>query len=343
MIYGRKNSSDSELPLLRLAHPMAFCAYLRSLGVPADHYLRQSGLPVLCDDPDTSVPLKRAWAFFDIACRNVAPELGWLVGAHVGDQHMNAAMLKKIENAPTLLQALRRFLRLYKADATSLQLGIEERRDGILFYTHYSGMSEVPGYHVSQAYQLGVILGLMRHFLGRQWVPQEIGIESEHVLFGAAGCFPDTQILTHRPTGYIAVPQHCLHQESPSADTKESKSEFPILNENLSGMDKNPTFLTRLRAVLRSYLSEGYISQQIAAELMNTSARTLARRLSAFGLTYGTLIDEIRYTVAKEKLSAPNTRIGEVAQYVGFNDQADFTRMFKRVGGLGPKEFRNSV
>jgi AraC-like DNA-binding protein len=343
MIYQKNISSISAPPLLRLAHPMAFCAYLRSIGVPADYYLRQSGLPVMCDDPDASVPLTRAWAFFDIACRNVAPELGWLVGAHVRDQHLNAAMLKKIENAPTLLQALRRFLRLYKADATSLQLGIEERRDGILFYTHYSGMSEVPGYHVSQAYQLGVILGLMRHFLGQQWVPREIGIESEHVLFGAAQCLPGTQILTHRPAGYIAVPQHCLHQESPFADANGGKAEYSLLDKNVSAMDKDPTYLVRLSAVLRSYLSEGYISEHFAAELMNTSARTLARRLSAFGLTYGTLIDEIRYTVAQEKLSTPNARIGEVAQYVGFRDQADFTRMFKRVGGLSPKEYRNSV
>jgi AraC-like DNA-binding protein len=83
--------------------------------------------------------------------------------------------------------------------------------------------------------------------------------------------------------------------------------------------------------------------QQYAAELMNTSVSTLARRLSFYGLTYGTLIDEIRYSVAKEKLSVPHARIGEIAQCVGFSDQGDFARMFRRVGGLSPKEYRNSV
>jgi AraC-like DNA-binding protein len=343
MMYLTTVSLELAPPLLRLAHPMAFCAYLHTLGTPVDRYMRRSGLPVLCEDPDTFVPLTRAWTFFDIASRNVAPELGWLVGEHVGDQYLNAAMLNKIENAPTLLQALHRFLRLYREDATDLELGIEERRDGILFYTRYSGMSEAPGYHVSQAYQLGVILGLIRHFLGREWVPQEIGIESAHVLFGVAKCFPDSQILPHQPAGYIGVPRECLHQGYPSTDTKEGKSDYPLLNENLPAQDKNPTYLSKLRAVLRSYLTEGYISQQFAAELMNTSASTLARRLSVYGLTYGALIDEIRYTVAKEKLSAPKAQISEVAQYVGFKDQGDFTRMFRRVGGLSPKEYRNSV
>jgi len=330
-------------PLLRLAHPMAFCAYLRTIGSPADQYMRRSGLPVLCDNPDASIPLKNAWIFFDISCRNVAPEFGWLVGEHVGDQNLNAVMLHKIEHAPTLLRALHRFLRLYKDDATDLELGIKNHRDGILFYTRYTGLRDAPGYHVSQAYQLGVILGLMRHFLGREWVPQEIGIEAEHVMFGAEKCFPDCQIRPHQPAGYIVVPRRCLNQKPPTTDIKEDEFSNPLLNENFSAEKKFPTYLSRLQVVLRSYLAEGYIPQQFAAELMNTSVSTLARRLSFYGLTYGALIDEIRYSVAKEKLSVPHARIGEIAQCVGFSDQGDFARMFRRVGGLSPKEYRNSV
>jgi AraC-like DNA-binding protein len=76
---------------------------------------------------------------------------------------------------------------------------------------------------------------------------------------------------------------------------------------------------------------------------MNTTVRTLTRRLSTCGLTYGTLIDDLRFEMAKEQLLKSDKRIGDIAQGVGFNHQADFTRMFRRVGGLGPKEFRNSV
>jgi AraC-like DNA-binding protein len=252
-------------------------------------------------------------------------------------------MLHKIEHAPTLLRALHRFLRLYKDDATNLELGIKDHRDGILFYTRYTGLRDTPGYHVSQAYQLGVILGLMRHFLGREWIPQEIGIETEHVMFGVEKCFPDCQIRPHQPAGYIVVPRRCLDQKPPATDIKEGEFSNPLLNENFSAKNKFPTYLSRLQALLRSYLAEGYISQQFAAELMNTSVSTLARRLSFYGLTYGTLIDEIRYSVAKEKLSVPHARIGEIAQCVGFSDQGDFARMFRRVGGLSPKEYRNSV
>ena len=43
------------------------------------------------------------------------------------------------------------------AEASHIQLGIRERQVDVLFYTRYSGMREVSGYLISQAYQLGVI------------------------------------------------------------------------------------------------------------------------------------------------------------------------------------------
>ena len=337
--YRMEISAKKTPPLLRIAHLMAFTTYLRQLGAPVDRYLRQHGLPVLCDDPNAFVPLLRIWSFFSTAARYEDSELGWLVGAHVGDHELNPVLLWKLETTPTLLQSLRRFTLMIKAEATDLDIGIEERQDKILFYTRYSGMSEAPGYKISQAYQLGVFLDLIRHFLGRQWVPDEIGIETTHVPSGAEECFPGSRILTQQPAGYIAVPRSCLHQGPPRRDINIGRAENPLIKNKLPFLRENIDYLSMLRSVLRSYLPEGYVSERLAAELMNTSVRTLTRRLSTYGLTYGTLIDELRFEIAKERLQKPNAQIGEVAHYVGFKDQGNFTRMFRRIGGLSPKEF----
>jgi len=338
-------NSPGELgpPLLRLAHVMAFIAFLRQLGAPVDRYLRRHGLPVMCDDPDAFVPLLRIWSFFDTAARNEDSELGWRVGAHVGDHNLNAALLQKLETAPTLLQAMRRLKLMISAEATDLEIGIEQRQDDILLYTRYSGMGEEPGHKISQAYQLGIFLDLIRHFLGRQWVPDEIGLESPDIPSGAKEYFPGSRILTQQPAGYIAVSRCCLHRHPHFWDAKVGRAENPLLNDNLPVLSENFDYLSTLRELLKAYLSEGYVSERVAAELMNTSVRTLTRRLSTYGLTYGTLIDGMRFNAAKKLLRNPDMRIGDVAHSVGFKDQADFTRMFHRVGGMSPKEFRNSV
>lgn len=329
-------------PLLRFAHPLAFATYLRGYGCRADFYLRKSGLPTLCEDPTGFAPLQRIWNFFDSASLSETPELGWLVGAKVGDSKLNSTLLRKLESAPTLLQALRRFVRLYKMEVTDSEIGIKEHQNNIWLYTRYKGLRDEPGYHVSQAYQLGVFVGLIRHFLGEHWVPHEIGIESKLIPPGTAECFPGCRILTEQPAGYVVVPRWRLHQGPAFRDQRKSKAEKILLNDHVS-CEMSTDCESRLRLVLKSYLSEGYISQEKAAVLMNTSVRTLTRRLSARGFTYRTLIDDLRFEKAKEQLLKSDKRIGDIAQSVGFNHQADFTRMFRRVGGLSPREFRKSV
>ena len=330
-------------PLLRLAHVMAFMAYLRRLGAPVGGYLRRSGLPTMCEDPDAYVPVLRIWSFFDTVARNEDSELGWRVVEHVGDHQLNAGLLRKFESAPSLLQALRRFVQLVKTEATGLEIGLEERRDRILIYSRYSSLTGEPGYDVSEAYRLGIFLDLIRHFLGPQWVPDEIGLVSKHVPSGAKACFPGSRFLTQQPAGYIAVPRSCLHRNLAVSDAKVGRAENPLLNDISPLLSENPDYLSLLQVVLKAYIPEGYVSQRHAAEVMNTSVRTLTRRLSAYHLTYGELIDGIRFNSAKKLLRNPDMRIGDVAQSVGFKEQGDFTRMFRRVGGLCPKEFRNSA
>ena len=333
MDLSRKKSAP---PVLRLVHLMAFTAFLRHVGAPVDRLLRRQKLPVLCEDPDTFVPSSRVWSFFAAAARHEDPMLGWLVGAHAGDHNLNLGLLRKLETAPTLFYALQRLVQKVSTEASHLQLGIHERRDDILFYTHYSGMREVPGYMISQAYQLEIIIGLIRHFLGSQWVPDEVGIEHPRAPAIVEECLPGSRILTQQPMGYIAVPRSCLHQAVRSPDPKSGVADDSVLSEKSHYIDT-------LRAVLMSYLPDGYPSARFAAELMDVSERTLARMLSACGITYGTLVDEVRFTVAKKLLQKPGARIGEVAISVGFDDQSNFTRMFRRVGGLTPGEFRKAV
>lgn len=67
------------------------------------------------------------------------------------------------------------------------------------------------------------------------------------------------------------------------------------------------------------------------------------RRAAARGLTYGVLIDEVRFTEAKKLLQIPGARMADVALSIGFRDQSHLTRMFRRISGLTPREFRKAT
>ena len=314
---------------------MAFTAFLRDAGAPVDRLLRRERLPVLCDDPDMFVPLHRTWSFFATVARHEGPALGWWIGEYVGDQNLNSSLLSKLELAPTLFQAFHELQRLSFLEASDVRIGIYERRDDILFTTSYAGMRDVTGYKYSQAYQLGLFIDLIRHFLGRQWMPKKIGIEHCDVPSVAKQQFPGSRILTQQPVGYISVPRNCLHRAASCKNPGPGVAHNPLLTNNWDVIDK-------LRELLKSYLPDGYPTARFVAEVMDVSERTLARRLSARGLTYGKLVDQVRFEVAKQLLQKPDAQIGEVARYVGFDTQSNFTRMFRRVSGLSPKEFRKA-
>jgi AraC-like DNA-binding protein len=312
---------------------MAFRSLLRRIGAPTERYLRRARLPVLSRSPDTQVLVTRAWSFFDIAANENDPSLGWLVGEDIAEHNLNASLLHKLGAAGSLLQALRRLLRSANKEATHLQLGMYERQADVLIYTHYQGKSDVPGYHVAQAYQLGVILGLIRHFLGRHWIPGEVGIEQQTAPAAMVKLYPGCRVITRQPMGYIAVPQACLHFASP-----DSARETGVLYEPASGREDE--FLSALRTALKARLPDGYLSARFAAALMGVSERTLARRLSVYGRTYGELIDEIRFVEARKLLQESRTPINDVAVLVGFADQTNFARMFRRMGGISPTDFQ---
>jgi AraC-like DNA-binding protein/ligand-binding sensor protein len=60
----------------------------------------------------------------------------------------------------------------------------------------------------------------------------------------------------------------------------------------------------------------------------------------ATGLKFTDYVGRVRLEDAKTQLLNPNRRIGEVAYDVGFQSLTQFNRMFKRVFGQSPSEFR---
>jgi AraC family transcriptional regulator len=47
--------------------------------------------------------------------------------------------------------------------------------------------------------------------------------------------------------------------------------------------------------------------------------------------------------MAREFLQRQDMRIIDVAQSTGFRDQANFTRMFRRISGITPGQFRKLI
>jgi AraC-like DNA-binding protein len=319
-----------------MGHPLAFAAYLQAAGAPVDRLLRRHSLPTLCNDPNAFVPLRQTWSFFDTAARHAGPALDWPVGGYAGDRGLNLALLHRLESAPTLLEALRELQRLAHAEASHIQMDIRERGHDVLVCTRYAVLTDHPGYHVSHAYQLGVIVDVVRHFLGRCWVPEELGVRCESIPVEVRHLYPGARIRACRPAAYVAVPRRSLHRAVSRPLSGSASAAEPALADTFD-------FLGTLRSVLPAYVADGYPRARFLAELMGVSERTLMRKLASRGVSYAALVDGVRFRIATRLLVEEDLRIGDVAREIGFTDQSHFTRMFRRVGGVSPREFRKAA
>jgi AraC-like DNA-binding protein len=94
------------------------------------------------------------------------------------------------------------------------------------------------------------------------------------------------------------------------------------------------------REVILQVLSAGHPPIETVAAVVNTSVRTLQRRLAVSGRTYKKLVDEVRLAAARKALVESAAPLKAIAFELGFAEQASFTRAFRRWTGQAPSQYR---
>jgi len=79
------------------------------------------------------------------------------------------------------------------------------------------------------------------------------------------------------------------------------------------------------------------------ARKLGVSQRTLARRLSAEGLTFAAILQRLKSDLAQRHLADETLSISEIAWLLGYQDVSAFTHAFKRWTGRTPTAIRQAL
>lgn len=79
--------------------------------------------------------------------------------------------------------------------------------------------------------------------------------------------------------------------------------------------------------------------EQLAGSL-HMSSRTLRRRLHQDNVSFRTLLEEVRQTLAEELLGIGGLSLEEVAERLGYGEVSNFIHAFKRWKGVTPSQYR---
>ena len=106
----------------------------------------------------------------------------------------------------------------------------------------------------------------------------------------------------------------------------------------LEGLEPNPPRRGCVRCCSRQCRRATSTRMEIARAL-HQSASTLQRRLRREGTTYQRLLDTTRRELALEYLKEGEHTLADITFLLGFADQSNFTRAFRRWTGKTPRQF----
>ena len=127
--------------------------------------------------------------------------------------------------------------------------------------------------------------------------------------------------------------------EQAEAGQQIMEEEPDYANENLR--------ISKVTEIIRDYIRENYmydLSVQDLADKMNYSEPYFCRLFKqSFGQNFTAYLTEYRVSMAKKMLEEPTVNIKDIGKSVGYEDSNYFTKVFRRITGQSPSEYRNTV
>ncbi len=136
-----------------------------------------------------------------------------------------------------------------------------------------------------------------------------------------------------------------LNAEIPSANPVLSNHVEQYLAEQTSESDRkdsNEDIQKRVEQAVTNLLSQGTPKLKNVAITLNTSVRTLQRKLQQENLSYKDLLNKVRVDLAKEYLRDSKDSIQTISYKLGFTEPGNFIRFFKSQTELTPNQFAKS-
>lgn len=105
--------------------------------------------------------------------------------------------------------------------------------------------------------------------------------------------------------------------------------------------ESEPATTQLVRTLVRQLLPGGAVGLQDIARHVGLHPKTLQRRLSAEGATFGDLVDQTRRDTAQRLLLDTELTLDQLCRNLGYAEQSVLTRSCKRWFGTTPTAYRN--
>jgi AraC-like DNA-binding protein len=323
--------------LIRQVELQAPLDLLARHGAPLDELLARANLPERLQEPARGfLPARQLLAFFAGGARYLGMEdfgfrsvLG-ASGSKIGSWG------RLIPHCWRLRDALHCFSDQIVRDAPFLRAGVHYGTEHAWLWRRRDLPPKDPfAERQGEQYTLGSMLRVVRSAAGPSWNPPAVRAESTDSdwLLRAEG-LGESRVHFGGRAMAIAVPYDLLDLRLPRGTPSHP---IPAGDEMLPAASD---LAGSLQQALAPLLGVVPLSLDLGAEIADTNPRTLRRWLREEGTSFRRILDRIHFEAAEERLREPALSLAEIAAELGYADQANFTRAFRRWTGETPAAYR---
>lgn len=306
----------------------------RSLGVQPEELARSVDLNLSAlHELDARISAK---AFSDLLERTAE-------SAGVGDFGIRLAELRQlgilgpvgivVHQQPDLRSAIHALCRYLPCHNEALHLWLDES-DGLALLNL---QVRAGGRQVTEL-SLGAFYQILKRLAGFDWRARWVSFDHP----GPVQSEPYSRFF-NCPVGFSAD-QTCIAFNAASLQTPLAMSDQMLARYAQRYLEASMpscefTIDTKIRELIRLLISSGGCSADKVARGLGVDRRTVHRHLSAKGLTFSMLLNEVRRQLVIQILPDSQS-IAEVSDRLGFSCSPAFSRWFSREMGVSPGEWR---
>ncbi len=296
------------------------------------------------NDPKMALDLEASHQLWSAALRETKePHLGLLLG-----EQSNPAVLGIVghlyQSCPNLLEGmlnLQRFNDLF-GSLVKIKVMEEENRIGLCFVISVDRQNRLnsTARQAIDAWMSAVVSIFSKVGAGS---PRPVEIHLSRLENTSASAyetiFAPCQITHNQADDIIWYPKSAMLMPLITYNPDMYAYFLRLAQEQLETLYGQKNCARTIQALLTKNYKNGFPSiEQLAGEL-NTTARTLQRKLKAEGYTFSQLIEQVKQDMAFQLLRTRKYNISEVAYMLGFSEPGSFTRTFRKWTGKSPRQF----
>ena len=317
------------------------CTRLRERGIPVLPLLSKAGLSIeQIDDPGARIKVRSQIKLVQLAADALQDDL---LGFHLArdyDLREIGLLYYVLASSEFLDDALHKAARYSGITNEGVSLTFRAGSESVISLD-YTGVERRSDCHQVEFWLVSLVR-LCRQLTNRRLIPSRIRLVHHRKKTPAEfrsllGC----EIEFGSGVDEVAFPRAATLMPIGSADSYLNELLIKYCDEALAHRAAARTTLrSSVENAMAPLLPHGKANAVEIARHIGMSHRTLARKLSAEGLTFSEIAEDMKGDLARHYLRDGDLPISQIAWLLGYREVSAFTHAFKRWTGMTPRQSR---